>query len=331
MPQLPAASTTAKGHRRLARAGQLLAIAIVLLTAAPVSAQTTDNGWTTGVEGNANGTTTITRTTPEGDADAAQAGPSQVRLVALLTADGQSIDKGMIWHVFQNTDGADGQRKLVSTHRDPSPLVKLDPGEYMVNAAFGRANLTRKITVAAGKTPAIEQFVLNAGGLRLAALVGSSAAPANTVSFDIQTDRDQSDSRTTVMSGARPGLIIRLNAGIYHIVSTYGDANATVEADVTVEAGKLTEAQVTHTAAKTTLKLVARPGGEALSDTQWTIQTKDGRVVKESVGALPTHLLAPGSYTAIARNQSKSYTETFDLVDGQTSVVEVVMAASAPQ
>ena len=50
-----------------------------------------------------------------------------------------------------------------------------------------------------------------------------------------------------------PGLLahelVRLNAGIYRIVSTYGDANATVEADVTVEAGKLSEASVTHSAA----------------------------------------------------------------------------------
>ncbi len=130
------------------------------------------------------------------------------------------------------------------------------------------------------------------------------------------------------MTGARPGLVIRLNAGIYHIVSTYGDANATVESDVTVEAGKLTEAQISHSAAKATFKLVSRQGGEALSDTQWTIQTKDGRVVKESVGALPSHLLAPGEYTAIARSQGKSFTNSFTLKAGETAVVEVVATAA---
>ncbi len=72
---------------------------------------------------------------------------------------------------------------------------------------------------------------------------------------------------------AKPNVIIRLNAGIYHIVSTYGDANAKVEADVNVEAGKLTEATVSHSAARVTFKLVTRIGGEALPDTQWTVQT----------------------------------------------------------
>ncbi len=76
--------------------------------------------------------------------------------------------------------------------------------------------------------------------------------------------------------------MIRLNAGAYHIVSTYGDANATVRADVTVEPGKITEATVKHAAAPVTFKLVQAAGGEALADTKWSILTTTGDVVKES-------------------------------------------------
>ena len=47
---------------------------------------------------------------------------------------------------------------------EASPFLKLQPGEYTVNAAFGRANLTRKITVKAADGPPFEAFVLNAGG-----------------------------------------------------------------------------------------------------------------------------------------------------------------------
>ncbi|MCK9912438.1 hypothetical protein MXD81_25005, partial [Microbacteriaceae bacterium K1510] len=83
----------------------------------------------------------------------------------------------------------------------------------------------------------------------------------------------------------------------YRIVSRYGDANAKVEADVTVEAGKLTEATISHSAARVTFKLVTRIGGEALPDTQWTVQTPDGQMVLQSIGALPTHILAPGTYS----------------------------------
>ena len=37
-----------------------------------------------------------------------------------------------------------------------------------------------------------------------------------------------------ILSEAKPGLVIRLNAGAYHIVSTYGQTNATVRADASL-------------------------------------------------------------------------------------------------
>ncbi len=86
--------------------------------------------------------------------------------------------------------------------------------------------------------------------------------------------------------------MVRLNAGTYHVVSNYGDVNATIRADIQIEAGKLTEATIQHRAAKLTLKLVAGPGGEAIADTAWSILTASGDTVSESVGAFPTIVLA---------------------------------------
>jgi hypothetical protein len=187
------------------------------------------------------------------------------------------------------------------------------------------ADLTRTITVVPG-APTAEKFVLNAGGLRVKVLV-DGAAPANhTVTYDILSgERDQADNRTRVLSRAKPNVIVRLNAGIYRLVSTYGDANAQVEADVTVEAGKLSEATVSHSAARVTFKLVTRLGGEALPDTEWTVQTPAGEVVKRSVGALPTHILAPGTYTIIAKSGQRAFKRDFTLAGGETAQVEVLM------
>jgi hypothetical protein len=271
-------------------------------------------------------TTIVPRSTPSAPAGPEGAG-AQIRLVAQLTADGQHIDQGLVWRVFQEPGEPGGKSQLLSTHRDASPVIKLAPGKYVVNAAFGRAHLTRTITVKPDATaPSIEQFVLNAGGLRVATVVGKAPAPQNSTSFSIYSDRDQSDNRKLVMAGVKPGVVIRLNAGIYNIVSTYGDANATIRSDVTVEAGKLTETTITHAAAKVTFKLVNRAGGEALPDTQWTIETPEGDTVKESVGALPTHILAPGSYIAVAKSQGKAYQREFALTDGETTQVEVIMS-----
>lgn len=250
----------------------------------------------------------------------------RVTLMALLTNDGQRIDQGLVWRVFQEGAGSGAASRLVSTHREASPELRLPPGAYVVNAAFGRAHLTRKIVVKPG-SPAVEKFVLNAGGLKIeAALEGGTAPPAGSVLYDILSDeRDQFGNRTRIMTGARPGLIIRLNAGLYHIVSTFGDANATVRSDVTVEAGKLTNATVVHAIARVTFKLVPRAGGHALADTQWVLQTPAGEPVKESVGALPTHILAPGNYTVIAKSSGQSYRRDFAVQTGDVVQVEVVM------
>jgi hypothetical protein len=273
---------------------------------------------------NAAGTTTV----PQSDHKSRSvADGTQVTLLALLTQDGQRIDHGLVWRIFQaKKTGPDGKSLLVNVYREPSPVLKLPPGDYIVNAAFGRANLTRRISVKPG-TPSVETFILNAGGLRVTALVGKGEpAPTNSVSYDVYSDeRDQFGNRAKTMGGAKPGLILRLNAGIYHIVSTYGDANAVVAADVTVEAGKLTEATVSHAAAKVTFKLVTRAGGEALADTQWSILTSAGEVVKESVGALPTHVLAPGSYIATAKSAGRIFRRDFAVQAGGSAQVEVVM------
>ncbi|MDX2308499.1 MAG: hypothetical protein NW216_09695 [Hyphomicrobium sp.] len=291
-------------------------------------------GWSTGAAPDATpgppadlppqNVTVVPRAPGDNSSNAASEGRAAIQLVALLTTDGQHIDQGLIWRIYRDQQGRPADLAPLSTLREASPIVELAPGNYIVNAAFGRAHLTRRITVAqASSVTATEQFVLNAGGLRLAALIGGKAAPPNAVTYDIFTDRDQTDSRRQVMTGAKPGLIIRLNAGIYHVVSTYGDGNATVRSDVTVEAGKLTEATITHSFAKVTFRLVARPGGEALPGTEWSVQTDDGHVVKESVGALPTHTLAPGDYVVIAKSFGQTYTRRFKLVDGQIAQIEV--------
>ena len=320
----------------------LLAAMLCLAPAASALAQEQQVPWENGVTlrgavpsseeaapGDAPATVTVpTNTTvvPRTEAPAPEANtPAQVNLVALLTADGQRIDQGLSWRIYQEAPGKKGQPKLLMTKTDASPTLSLRPGDYIVNAAFGRADLTRKITVAPGATTS-EKFVLNAGGLRVKALVGGAAPAPNSVSYDIYSgERDQSDNRTKIVGNLKPDVVVRLNAGIYRIVSTYGDANAEVEADVTVEAGKLSEATVTHAAARVTFKLVAREGGEALPDTQWTLQTADGEVVKRSVGALPTHIVAPGTYTVVAKTGGRAFKRDFTVADGETSQVEVLM------
>ena len=123
---------------------------------------------------------------------------------------------------------------------------------------------------------------------------------------------------------AEPGAIIRLGAGAYHVVSQFGDANSTVRADLQVKPGKLTQATIRHDAAPITLKLVNQAGGEALANTAWSVLSPGGDVIKESYGAFPTHILAAGEYTVIARHEGKLFNKDFSVEPGRSKEVELV-------
>jgi len=251
-----------------------------------------------------------------------------VTLSARTVEGGAIIKSGLVWWIYKNDKTKEGNYPLVDTYRDATPTAALPPGAYRIAATYGKVNLIRDITVERGRALQ-EIFILNAGGLRLGAVtVSGTAIPPNSVRYDLfadETETDQFGNRKLVLRDARPGLVIRLNAGAYHVVSTYGDANAVVRADVTVEPGKLTDATINHSAGKVTLKLVNQPGGEALANTQWNILTPSGDVVKESAGALPSHILAPGSYTVLARYQGKDYTREFVVEPGESTQIEVVI------
>jgi hypothetical protein len=316
-------------HRPIAVAVAAAAFGYGLWATPQVQAQSAapSAGWSEGVEikkapAKPSNTTVIERAGNAKSGTALTGG--QLKLVALLTADGQQIDQGLIWRIYQ--DGSDplAKAKLIAEKREASPVLKLPPGDYTVNASFGRAHITRKVTLKSD-APALEQFVLNAGGLRVTARVGGKKAPDGMVTYALfADDRDQSSNRSPVMTGAKPNLIMRLNAGIYRLVSVYGDANARIEADVTVEAGKLTEAEISHPAGKATFRLVMRAGGEALPDTHWTVLAANGDMIKESVGALPTHFLAPGDYTVVAKLSGITFKRAFSVKDGETIAVEVI-------
>jgi hypothetical protein len=327
---------------RRGAAARLFGVAALCWLAAPAAAQSP--GWPAPIEppaprdgtGAASppalqvppNTTVVPRSTGSARLPAGPAGAGQVSLTALLTDDGQNIEQGVVWRVYRVGQGTE-KPALVGQHRDASPTLRLEPGSYVINVAFGRAHLTRRIVISpeqAGQERQ-ERFVLNAGGLRVTPVLANGEAIADRiVTYDIFSDeRDQYGQKTKVVSAIKTGVIVRLNAGIYSLVSTYGDANATARTDVTVEAGKLTEATLSHAAAKVTFKLVMRAGGEAMADTQWSVTTLRGEAIKDSVGALPTHILAPGNYTAIARHSGQQFRRDFSVRAGDVVQVELVM------
>lgn len=250
-----------------------------------------------------------------------------VKMQAKLTADGPPMKTGLSWRVFSPDPGPDGKLLLVASAEGGDANFQLAPGSYFVNVAFGRAGVTKRLNVpASGNVPA-ELLVLDAGGIVLNAVSGEDhRVPAAKLKFSIfSSDVREDGERPLVMADVKPNTIVRLNAGKYHIVSEYGDVNASVRADVQVEAGKLTEATLQHHAAQVSFKLVSQHRGEAVADTAWSVLTAGGDVVAESVSAFTSMVLTEGGYTVVARNKEKIYQKDFNVEPGHDVEVEVLM------
>jgi molybdopterin-binding protein len=250
-----------------------------------------------------------------------------VHMEAKLTEKGASLTYGLTWRVFKPIAGADGKLPLLASSVGGSTQFDLPPGEYFVNVAFGRAGATKKVVVAQSGDPGPQTFVLDAGGVVLNAVSGTDMRiPPDELTFNIYSSEVREDGeRGMIMSDVKPGELVRLNAGTYHIVSNYGNVNATIRADIQIAAGKLVEATIQHRAAKITLKLVSQVGGEAIADTAWSILSPSGDSVSESVGAFPVVVLAEGKYTAVARHKDKIYQRDFTVTPGRNEDVEVLL------
>jgi hypothetical protein len=244
---------------------------------------------------------------------------------AVFSASNEPIRTGLVWRVFEDK-GDTSQPTIVARSSSPTPSFTLAPGNYIVHVAYGFASASKRISVQTGNLN--ERLVVSAGALKLKGAVGESPIPANRVSFSVYVPEAQNSEGRLVVSNAKPNEIIRLPEGTYHVVSTYGDANAIMRSDLKVEAGKVTEATLNHRAATVTLKLVSSEGGEAFAGTAFSVLTPGGDVIREAIGAFPSVTLAEGEYVLIARHEGKVYTKDFKVESGLDRDIEVLTTAN---
>lgn len=240
-------------------------------------------------------------------------------LVGKLTAEGGPIGEGLVWRVFREFPGADGQLPLVRKAHGGDLDLRLKPGRYIVHASYGRASLSR--TVDLRKPVSSETFVLDAGGLRLEAILDEADRPLPNAEFEVYAADHGSKRR---IGNVRSGAIARLPAGAYHIVSKYGGVNAIRSADVTVEPGKLTNVSLRHQAGTVRLRLVRDEGGEAIADTAWTVYGPDGRVIYNRIGAHANVTLAAGEYAVVAKHRNTEFSRSFTISSGDEEDVVVL-------
>lgn len=243
-------------------------------------------------------------------------------LEARLAEEAEAVNQGMVWRIFGTQPTDDGKLPLIAVVEGGGARIDLEPGSYLVHAAFGRAGATSRITIQ--KEVRRESLVLNAGGLRLnAVLPDGSSMRESKLTFDIYERKPDQAEDSLILPNVPAGKTIRLNAGTYHVVSKYGAVNAVTRAGLHVEAGKTTEASVEHRAAQVTLNLVLSSNGFPLADTAWSVLTLSGDIIKEDVGAVPTMILSAGEYTIIAKNKDRIYQRDIEVIAGRDLTIRV--------
>lgn len=251
-------------------------------------------------------------------------GIARIQLAAFLTQSGQPLQRGMNWRIFEEKKDDKGRMPMIHNSDGGALEVDLKPGRYIVYAGYGYANLTKRIILPKAGDYS-ESFILQAGGLRLAAVAaGDIRLDGSLLRFNIYTKPNADGSQQLIAPNIQSNQVVKLTEGTYHIVSSYGDANAKVRGDVEVQAGDLVTVTMIHNAAKVTLRLVSEPGGEALANTVWTVLTPGGDLVKRAIGAFPTLALAAGDYTAIAKQGEEIYNRDFAVDAGLNRDIEVL-------
>ena len=251
------------------------------------------------------------------------AGHVALALAARYGRDAPQISGGLVWRVYSGKPDATGVFRLIKEEKAPSPTFVLPPGNYVVHASLGLASAAKAVQLSSETVR--EVLDIPAGGVRLEGRVGDARIPSGQIFFDVYAGSQfDTTDRRPIAHSVMTGDVVLLPEGTYYIVSNYGDGNSVVRSDVHVQAGRLTDIVVTHRAAVITLKLVNDTGGEALANTQWTVLTPGGDVIKESIGAFPRIVLAEGDYRLIARNEGRTFQRDFKVITGVDGEVEVL-------
>ena len=240
---------------------------------------------------------------------------------ATFAGSNEPIRSGLVWRIFEDRGDA-SQPNIVARSTSPMPSFTLSPGNYIIHVAYGFASASKRISVQRGNLN--ERLAINAGALQLKGAVSGNPIAPNRVTFSVYVPEAQNSEGRLVIADAKANDMIRLPEGTYHVVSTYGDANAIMRSDLKVESGRVTEATLNHRAATVTLKLVGSAGGEAFAGTAFSVLTPGGDVIREAIGAFPSVTLAEGEYVLIARHEGKVYTREFKIESGLDRDIEII-------
>jgi hypothetical protein len=247
-----------------------------------------------------------------------------LRLRAKLTASMGAITRPIEWTVYELIGGDESLWPQVAAVRAAAPEFELPPGDYVVNVQYGHVTATKALSVASGRITDAT-FVLNAGGLRMLSSLVFVDAPHDVTSthFVYSGATDENGMRQLIARSEIPGEIIRLNAGVYHLISRLGGANSIVETEVEVSPGVLTAVEINHKAGVLALAVSGEDQGSGEEAVNLQVIDENGNTVTDIDGLSGHAVLAPGAYTVIAQSGGRSQSHEFQIRIGEAVTIDL--------
>ena len=108
----------------------------------------------------------------------------RILLEAKLSSDGPIIRDGLEWRIFPLDQQNSENIEELAYATGGSKAFNIEPGEYIVHAAYGHAGVVKKISI--GNEAIREEINLNAGGLKLiATATGNVRIPKRMLKFNV--------------------------------------------------------------------------------------------------------------------------------------------------
>lgn len=240
-------------------------------------------------------------------------------LTATIAGSEMPIQSGLMWRIY--AVNPEGEPALIYELDETSPRQPLPQGNYIIHVSYGYASAIARVAL---RGDSVTRLTIPAGGLRITGVIGTDPIPDEDLTYSVYLPEQNNPEARLVAAQIASGETLRLPEGDYHVVSSFGSANAIARADLNVEVGKVTDATINHRGARVTLKLVPMEGAEAFAGTAFSVLTPGGDTIHEEVGAFPSLILAEGEYVVIARHEGQVYSREFTVESGNDADIEIV-------
>ena len=218
-------------------------------------------------------------------------GAEGLQLAARLDERGGLVNRPVTWTVKRAMGGSAAAGEPVYIGEAPAADLKLEPGDYRIEARYGLARVVQEVAVYPGQNVGVT-LILHVGGVRALSLVDDRYVPTGvTVAHRIYAlSGPQSGHRLTA---TQQGEVARLEAGDYRVESRFEPGNAVAETTVTVKPGILSSLEISHLAGLVRVELPRGREGESFE-----VREIDGGWAWRGRGPGGDLILAPGRYEA---------------------------------